>query len=303
MAVPEITATSLTSKSEFARIPAKRRIGDTVFAWLCTAAALLAVVLLVVLLLRIFNDGVKRLSPSFLTSFDNWRPHLAGIKAAVVGSVWVMVLTALISVPIGVAAAIYLEEFTRRKNRFAAFIQLNISNLAGVPSIVYGILGLTIFVRMLALGQSILSGSLTMSLLILPLLITVTQEALRAVPMSFREGSLALGATQWQTIRRQVLPAALPGTMTGIILAMSRAIGETAPLLIVGAAGFISFLPKKLGDGFTVMPIQIYNWASQPEKEYHEAAAAAIIVLLACLLLLNGVAIFIRFRASKKLGT
>ncbi len=299
--ISDKAAVMQAQSTKFSRIPLSRRVPDKVFGVVCMIASLVGIALLGLLLYRIGLDGYKRVSPTFLTTFDNWRPHLAGVKAALVGTIWVMVLTALFSVPIGVAAAVYLEEFNRRKSRFSEFIQLNISNLAGVPSIVYGILGLTIFVRWLALGQSVLAGALTMSLLVLPLLITVTQEALKAVPPSLREGSFALGATEWQTIYRQVLPAASPGIMTGIILSMSRAIGETAPLLLVGAAGFITFVPQNLKDGFTVLPIQIYSWANMPEPKYQEAAAAAIIVLLVSLLLLNMAAILLRIRASKKL--
>ena len=284
----------------FARIPLRRRLADAVFKWLCLAAILISVAVLITLLSRVWLDGSGRLTWDFLTRFASFRPENAGIKAAFVGSLAVMVLTAIISVPIGIAAAVYLEEFNRRKNWLSEFIKLNIANLAGVPSIVYGLLGLTLFVRWLALGQSIIAGALTMSLLILPMLITVTQEALKAVPNSFREGSLALGATQWQTISRQVLPAAAPGIFTGIILSLSRAVGETAPLLIVGAAAYVRFLPQKLSDNFTVLPIQIYNGASMPQKEFHNAAAGAIIALLILLLLLNGTAIFLRARMSSR---
>lgn len=278
----------------------RRRLADTAFRWTCFAAILVSVAMLVTLLSRVLIDGSGRISWEFLTCYASFRPENAGIKAALVGSLAVMVLTALISVPIGIAAAVYLEEFNRRKTWLSEFIQLNIANLAGVPSIVYGLLGLTLFVRWLALGQSIIAGALTMSLLILPMLITVTQEALKAVPVSFREGSLALGATQWQTISRQVLPAAAPGIFTGIILSLSRAVGETAPLLIVGAAAYVRFLPQKLSDNFTVLPIQIYNWASMPQKDFHSAAAGAIIALLVLLLLLNGTAIFLRARMSSR---
>jgi phosphate transport system permease protein len=289
-------------QAKFSQIPRKRKIADRIFAAVCMAAAIIGVFFLVVLLYQIFKDGAGRLSWDFLNNFASSRPERAGVKAALFGSIWVILLTGLISVPIGVAAAIYLEEFTLRRNRFTEFIQLNISNLAGVPSIIYGILGLTLFVRWLALDRSVISGALTMSLLILPMLVTVTQEALRAVPRSYREGSHALGATPWQTIRYQVLPAASSGIFTGIILALSRAMGETAPLMMIGAVAFIRFVPTSPKDSFTVLPMQIYNWASQPDPKFFEAAAAAIIVLMVALLTLNGLAIWLRIRAQKKVA-
>lgn len=277
-----------------------RKVKDRSFAVLCFCAVAVGVMLLGVLLYSIWSDGGSRLNVDFLRDVPSRFPNKSGIYSALMGSLWVIVLTGLIAVPIGVAAAIYLEEFTLRKNRFAIFIQLNISNLAGVPSIVYGLLGLALFVRILALDRSVLAGALTMSLLILPMLITVSQEALKAVPGSIREASYALGATQWQTIHRQVLPNASGGIFTGIILALSRAIGETAPLMMIGAVAYIAFAPKALGDSFTVLPMQIYNWSSQPQKGFHEAAAAAIIVLLVVLLLLNSLAIFLRMRSRKR---
>ena len=280
----------------------KRMLIDSAFRWFCFAAAGLGVVLLAVFLVKIFMDGMGRLDWKFITSPLSSRPSRTGIWPAVVGSLYVMVLTGLIAVPIGVGAAIYLEEFTPRKNRFTRFIQLNIANLAGVPSIVYGLLGLAVFVRWLALKQSILSGALTMSLLILPMVIIVTQEALKAVPRTYREGSLALGSTPWQAIRFQVLPAALPGILTGIILALSRAIGETAPLIAVGAASYVSGLPNGLRDRYTVLPIQIFDWAGDARKGFNEAAASAIVVLIVALLALNSLAIILRARARKRLG-
>ena len=211
-----------------------------------------------------------------------------------------MVLTTIIAVPMGVGAAIFLEEFNTRKNRLTEFIQLNIANLAGVPSIVYGMLGLAVFVRWLALKESIISGALTMSLLILPMVIIITQEALRAVPRSYRDGSLALGSTYWQAIRFQVLPAAAPGIFTGIILSISRAVGETAPLIVVGAAAYVSSLPHTIGDRYTVLPIKIFDWSGEAKKGFNEAAASAILVLMVALLLLNSIAIYLRARARAK---
>jgi phosphate transport system permease protein len=274
-----------------------RRAKDRLFALLCTAAALTGVLLLGVLLFSIVRDGFGRLDFAFLQNVPSRFPAKSGIYSALMGSLWVIVLTGIISIPIGVGAALYLEEFNTKRNRMTDFIQVNIANLAGVPSIVYGILGLAVFVRWLALERSVIAGALTMSLLILPMLITVAQEALRAVPRSYREASFALGATQWQTIRGQVLRSAAPGIFTGIILSMSRAMGETAPLMMIGAVAYVAFAPKGLGDSFTVLPMQIYNWSSQPQQGFHEAAAAAIIVLLTVLLALNSIAIVLRYRS------
>ena len=276
-----------------------RGVKDLLFTNLCFVATLIGIVLLAVLLYSVFRDGSQRLSWDFLNSFPSRFPEKAGIKSALFGSLWVVVLTGAIAVPTGVAAAIYLEEFQRRRTWLTELIQVNISNLAGVPSIVYGLLGLAVFVRWMALDRSVISGALTMALLILPMLITVSQEALKAVPDSYREGSLALGATQWQTIYRQVLPAALPGILTGVILSLSRALGETAPLILIGAVSFVRFVPEGLGSSFTVLPIQIFNWTSQPQKGFQEAAAAGIIVLLVVLLSLNATAIYLRHRASR----
>ena len=277
-----------------------RKNRDRVFTLLCLSATLLGVLLLVVLLWSVFKPGTARLSWQFLTSFPSRFPEKSGILSALMGSLWVIALTGLFAVPVGVCAAIYLEEYTRKKNRFTEFVQLNISNLAGVPSIVYGLLGLAVFVRWMDLGRSILAGALTMSLLILPTVIIVSQEALRAVPRSYREGSLALGATEWQTIRRQVLPSASSGILTGIILSLSRAIGETAPLIVVGAVAYVARVPKGVGDTFTVLPIQIYNWISEAKEGFHVAAAAAIIVLMVTLLALNSVAIWLRSRSRAR---
>lgn len=284
------------------KLRARRRRADAIFRGLCFAAVGLGVLLLLTFLVKIFLDGRSRLSLNFLTHALSQRPLKTGIWPAVVGSLYVMLLTALIAVPIGVAAAVYLEEFNTRKTRLTNFIQLNIANLAGVPSIVYGLLGLAVFVRWMALKQSILAGSLTMGLLILPMVIIVTQEALRAVPRTYREGALALGCTQWQTIRTQVLPNALPGIMTGVILSLSRAIGETAPLIVVGAASYVSSLPKRWDDRYTVLPIKIFDWSLEARHEFIDDAAAAILVLIVALLALNSVAIFLRARARKKLA-
>jgi phosphate transport system permease protein len=270
----------------------RKRIG-TIAAALFAASTGLGVVLLAVLLFRVSQDGAAWLDWQFMTSFPSRFPYKAGIKSAFWGSLWVISFTALISMPVGVGAAIYLEEFAK-KNRVTTFIEINIANLAGVPSIVYGLLGLALFVRGIGLGRSVLSGALTLSLLIMPIIVIASREALRGVPQSIRHAALALGATRWQAVRSHVLPAALPGILTGLILALSRAIGETAPLIMIGALTYVAFTPEGPLDGFTTMPIQIFNWASRPQPEFHELAAAGIIVLLAVLLTMNAVAVAIR---------
>ena len=278
----------------------RRHAKERAFYVVCLLATALGVLLLAVLLCGIWRDGSGRLSLGFLSSFPSRFAQRAGIKSALYGTLWVIGLTGLISIPVGVAAAIYLEEFAK-KGRLTGFIQMNIANLAGVPSIVYGLLGLALFVRWLSLGRSIIAGALTMSLLILPTVIIATQEALRAVPSSLREASFGLGATRWQTIRHQVLPAGFSGIMTGVILSLSRAMGETAPLLTIGALTYVAFVPTGPIDGFTVMPIQIFNWSARPQEEFHAAAAAAILVLLAVLLLMNSIAIALRYRQRANL--
>jgi len=271
----------------------------TVFMVLCGAATLVGAVALVVLLVDLALDGVPRLSWSLLNSFASRFPERAGVKAALLGSVWILALTALIAFPVSVAAAIYLEEYAPQ-TWVTRLIRLNIANLAGVPSIVYGILGLALFVRTLGLDRSIISGALTLSLLIMPVIIIASQEAIRAVPSSIREAAYGLGATRWQVVRTQVLPMAMPGIMTGTILALSRAVGETAPLIMVGAVGFIAFAPTGVFDSFTVLPLQIYNWISRPQEEFHQLAAAGILVLLAVLLTMNAAAILLRNRYQSR---
>ena len=276
----------------------RRRIYGLVFAWLCGFATLVGVAALAVLLVDVLIDGLPRLDVAFLTSFASRLPERAGVKAALAGSIWIMALTALIAFPVSVAAAIYLEEYAPR-SWLTKTIQTNIANLAGIPSIVYGILGLALFVRALGLDRSILSGALTLALLIMPVIIMAAQEAVRAVPPTIREAAYGLGATRWQVVRGQVLPMALPGILTGTILALSRAVGETAPLIMVGAVGFIAFTPQGLMDQFTVLPLQIYSWISRPQDEFRELAAAGIIVLLALLLTMNAIAIVLRNRAQR----
>jgi len=277
-----------------------RKVRGRVAATISFLATLVGVATLAALLAGVWRDGAGALSLSFLTSFPSRFADQAGLLPALVGSLWIMALTIAIAFPLGVGAAIWLEEYAP-KGWMTSVLQTNIANLAGVPSVVYGILGLALFVHTLALGRSVLAGALTLALLVLPMIIIAAQEAIRAVPDSIREGALALGATRWQTVRHQVLPVALPGIMTGTILALSRAVGETAPLILVGALGFVPFIPSGPGDGFTVLPVQIYNWISRPQPEFHALAAAGIIVLLAVLLLLNAAAIWIRHHYSKRL--
>jgi len=279
---------------------AQRRAMGVVLAGVLLLATLVGVVALVVLLADVLRDGAGYLSWDFLTSFPSRLASRAGIKSALAGSLWILALTAVISFPLGVGTAIWLEEYAPR-NRLTQLIQTNISNLAGVPSIVYGLLGLAVFVRAMMLGRSILAGALTLALLILPVIIIAAQEAIRAVPNSIRQGAYALGATRWQTIRHHVLPMAMPGILTGMILALSRAVGETAPLIVVGAAAFVPFLPAGPRDQFTVLPIQIFNWISRPQAEFHHLAAAGIIVLLVVLLGMNAVAILLRNRYRRNL--
>jgi phosphate transport system permease protein len=288
-----------------------RRNKELAFQALSLAAILVAIMTLVALLLDVLADGAGRLSWQFLTSFPSRRASQAGVKAALVGSLYLMGLTAVIAGPLGVGAAIYLEEYAP-VNRLTRLIELNIANLAGVPSVVYGLLGLQIFVRMMGitlpgqstpgLGRSLLAGALTLSLLILPVVILATREALRAVPQSIRQGARALGSTQWQAIWRHVLPLAAPGILTGLILAFCRAIGETAPLITIGAATFVPFLPDGLLSQFTVLPIQAFDWVSRPQEAFQHNAAAAILVLMALLALFNAAAIFLRMRLQKRLA-
>lgn len=275
------------------RLESRRRWGS-VFVFMCAGAGLLAALVLGVLLVGVIKDGAHWISLKFLTNFPSTlAPEESGVKSALAGTLWLAVLTALFAVPVGVGAAVYLEEYAPR-SRFTRFIHLNIANLAGVPSIVYGLLGLMAFVRWMQLGRSVLAGALTLSLLVLPVIITASREALIAVPQTLRLAAHALGATTWQTVRHHVLPAALPGIMTGVILAMSRAIGEAAPLIIVGAALYVPFVPTGPKDDYTALPIQIYHWCDQPQPEFQELAAAGIIILLCILLPINALAIAVR---------
>jgi phosphate transport system permease protein len=285
----------VTSATAAEAAPIVRHAGDRLLQLFGLIATLLALAALGALLYDVGRDGLSRLSWQFLTSYPSRRAGEAGILPALAGSIYVIALTALLAIPFGVAAAVHLEEYGRR-GRFARLIEINISNLAGVPSIIYGLLGLGLFVRMMGMGRSVLAGASILALLILPVVILSTREALRAVPKSLREASYALGATKWQTIWHQVLPAAAPGIFTGLILALSRAIGETAPLITIGALTYVPFIPTSVWSPFTVLPIQVFNWVSRPQAAFAENAAAGIVVLLALLLVMNGAAIVLRDR-------
>ena len=280
---------------------AVRKSIGRVFLAICIAATASGILALLVLLATVAVDGVSRVSLDFLNSFPSRFPDRAGIKAALYGTVWMMAFTALFAVPVGIGAAIYLEEFAPR-NWLTKVIETNINNLAGVPSIIYGLLGLTVFVRVMDLGRSVMAGSLTMALLVLPIIIVASREGLRSVPPSIREAALGLGATRWQMVWAQVLPPAMPTIMTGVILALSRAIGEAAPLIMIGALTFLAFTPESPFDQFTVLPIQIFNWISRPQAGFSDAAAAGIVVLLVVLLSMNAVAILLRnhFERSRR---
>ncbi|MBI4477089.1 MAG: phosphate ABC transporter permease PstA [Acidobacteria bacterium] len=277
----------------------RRLLVDRIVAAAGLVTLLLALAALAVLLINVAAGGLSRLSWEFLTSYPSRRASAAGILPALVGSLYVIGLTALMAVPIGMAAAVYLEEYGTR-SRMAHLVELNISNLAGVPSIIYGLLGLGLFVRAFGWERSVLAGAGTLALLVLPVVILATREALRAVPPSLREASYALGATKWQTIWQVVLPVATPGILTGIILAVSRAIGETAPLITIGALTYVPFVPDSIWSAFTVLPIQIFNWVSRPQVEFAQNAAAGILVLLALLLTMNAIAIWLRDRYQRR---
>jgi phosphate transport system permease protein len=281
-----------------------RRAKDVGFRLGLLACLGLAILLLGVLLVDVVSDGVDRLSWDFITSFASINADQAGIEAALTGTLWLMAVCAVFIIPVGVATAIYLEEYADNSKWYNRLIEVNIQNLAAVPSIVYGILGLAFLVRgPLSLGPVILAGGLTLGLLVLPVVIIAGREAIRAVPPSIREGSMALGATQWQTIWRQVLPSAVPGIATGVILSLSRAIGETAPLIVVGAATFVAFNPEGLDSNFTAMPIQIFDWISRPSNDvndYRPLAAAGILLLMIILVAMNSLAIWLRNRYEQK---
>lgn len=283
------------------RLLKKQVLGERVFLSASFLALLVALLSLALLIIDIIADGHSRISLQFLTSLPSRRPEEAGILVPLVGSIYMIILTGLFALPIGVGAAIYLEAYAP-KNWLINIIDLNIANLVAVPSIIYGLLGLEIFVRFIGLGRSLIAGALTMALLIQPMIIIASREAIKAIPSSIWEASYALGATRWQTIRHQIMPLAIPGIMTGAVLSFSRAIGETAPLITMGALTYIAFLPDSIFSPFTVLPIQIFNWISRPQKGFLINAAAAIIILLVILILLNSLAIWLRNRFQKRLN-
>jgi phosphate transport system permease protein len=274
-------------------------LGELLFRGLCLAAVTVPVVALVGMLSGVAIEGLGRLDAEFITSFPSRLASKAGILPALVGSLSLVVLTMLVAVPVAVGASLYLEEYGKR-GRIAAVIEVNITNLAGVPSVIYGLLGLEIFVRFLALEQSLLAGALTLALLVMPVIITASREAIRTVPNALREAALGMGATRWSMVRGVVLPMAAPGMITGSILALSRAFGESAPLILVGAATFITFLPDGVFSEYSTLPIQIFNWVSRPQEAFKANAAAGIVVLLAAVLCLNAVAVLLRHRLQRR---
>ena len=276
-----------------------RQAKGSLFSALFLGATLTGILVLVVLVADVLKDGAGWLDWQFITSYPSRKPAEAGLLSALFGTLWIMVMTALFSLPIGIGTAIYLEEYAP-DNRLQRLIQTNINNLAGVPSIVYGLLGLSFFVQALAMGRSILAGALTLTLMSLPVIIIAAQEAIRSVPEGHRLGAFALGATRWQVVRNIVLPSAFPGILTGTILAMSRAIGEAAPMIAISALVYLTFIPSSPLDRFTVLPIQIFNWVSRPQEDFQHLAAAGIIVLLLVLLSMNAAAIFLRNRYQKR---
>jgi phosphate transport system permease protein len=276
----------------------QRKRKEKLFIWTCRIATWAAVAVLFVLLFHVMREGIEWLDFQFLDSFPSRKPERAGLKSALWGSVWLIGLTAMISVPLSIGSALYLEEYAPQ-NRWTRIVEINLANLAGMPSILYGLLGLAVFVRYFGLESSLWSGSLTLSLLVLPVVVIAAKGAIRSVPQSIREGAYALGARRWQVVFHHVLPSALPGIMTGVILALSRAMGESAPLIMVGALSYIAFLPEGPSDPFTALPVQIYNWAARPQDDFHGLAAGGIIVLLVLLLTLNAGAVFIRNKLQR----
>jgi phosphate transport system permease protein len=295
------TATMPAPAMTIPRAPRGARLKELAFRGGMLASLGIALATLAAVLIQVFTKGVGQLDMNFITDLGSSLPDQAGIGSALVGTLWVIAVCIAFIVPVGVASAVYLEEYANPDRWYNRLIDINIQNLAAVPSIVYGILGLAFLVRgPLSLGHVVLAAGLTLGLLVLPVVVIAGREAIRAVPPSIREGSMALGATKWQTIWKQVLPAAVPGFATGVILAVSRAIGEAAPLIVVGGAVYLSFYPSGLGSDFTVLPLQIFNWISQPQDEFKDLAAAGMIVLLVILLMLNAVAIWLRNRYEKK---
>ncbi|WP_018476729.1 phosphate ABC transporter permease PstA [Pontibacter roseus] len=277
----------------------KNRLKDKAFQVFGVFCTFIGLVVLAIFLIDILIEGFTRIDWEFLTNLPSRRASRAGILTAWVGTFWILILTSVIAFPLGISAGVYLEEYSK-KNRLNSFLEVNIANLAGVPSIIYGLLGLEIFARVMGLGGSLLAGALTLSLLVLPIIIVTTREAIKAVPRSIRDASYALGASKWQTTWNQVLPASFGGILTGIILALSRAVGEAAPLIVIGALAYVPFVPTSPTDEFTVLPIQIFNWTSRPQADFLVNAAAAIIILLLITFILNGIAVYLRNKWQNK---
>lgn len=277
----------------------KNRLKDLLFKYIGLSATLIGLAVLAFFFIDIASEGISRINWDFFVNLPSRFPQKAGILTAWTGTLWILVLTAIIAIPLGISTGIYLEEYSK-KNWFSNVLEINISNLAGIPSIIYGILGLEIFVRILGFGGSLLAGSFTLALLILPIITVATREALRAVPKSLREASYGLGASKWQTIRHQILPASMGSIITGIILSLARAVGETAPLIVIGALAYVPFVAKTPMDEFTVLPMQIFNWTSRPQHGFILNASAAILVLMIAVFALNAIAVYFRHRANKK---
>lgn len=275
------------------------RFKDQAFKYFGLLCTFFGLVMLAIFISSIFSEGISRIDWGFITNFPSRNPAKAGIISALAGTLWIIVITSLAAIPVGISAAIYLEEFAK-KTRLGKIIEINITNLAGVPSIIYGLLGLEIFGRIFNLGGSILAGSFTLALLILPIIIVATREAIKAVPLSLREASYALGSSKWQTIKMTVVPSASSGIITGIIIALSRAIGEAAPLIVVGALAYVPFVPTTPTSEFTVLPIQIFNWVSRPQEAFIVNASAGIIILLAITFILNAFAVYLRIKRTVK---
>lgn len=292
----------MKGKKEFQRSLVKKKVKERIFFVLAAFALLVSLLTLFVLLIDTLYDGLPRFTWKFLTGYPSRKAEQAGILPALVGSIYITALTVLFAIPIGVGTGIYLEEYAE-KNRLSNAIEISISTLSGVPSILYGMLGLELFARALGFGRTVITGGLTLALLVLPIVIVTTRESIRAVPPSLREAAFALGATRWQVIKDHLLPVAFPGILTGVILTVSRAIGEAAPLIMVGALTYIAFLPRGITSPFTALPIQIFNWVSRPQKAFQANAAAGIIVLLILTLALNSLAIFLRNRYQKRMSS
>ncbi|WP_022793182.1 phosphate ABC transporter permease PstA [Marinococcus halotolerans] len=286
-------------QNENAQRLSKRHIWNKVFKGVCFAATAFSILMLLVLLIRILTQGIGFLDWGLVANFASRNAEDAGLLAALAGTIWLMMVAAPVSFILGVGTAVYLEEYAP-SNKFTNLLQTNISNLAGVPSVVFGLLGLTIFNRLMGMGASVVAGGLTLSLLVLPIIVVASREAISAVPTDVKQASYAMGATKWQTIFRIVIPSALPGVLTGTILALSRAIGETAPILVLGALTYVAATPSGLLSSFTAMPVQIYNWTGRPQQEFQDIAAAGIIILLLMLLFMNSIAVFIRSKFQKR---